>query len=142
MRKYNISANLVLTTEQLYDKATSAVQVNNSMGERFRPKIGVRQGYLLLPTVFNIFLEWIMSDALEEHDGKASIGGKNITNLRFADDINAQTEEEQELETLVENLDKICTRYKMEIQTDDKQRKWHPEGDQGEGQKLGTVTRF
>ena len=56
-----------------------------------------------------------MSDVLEEHDGKVSIGGRNITNLRFTDDIDAQAEEEQELEALVESLGKICTRYKMEI---------------------------
>ena len=56
-----------------------------------------------------------MSDALEEHDGKVSIGGRNITNLWFADDIDALAEEEQELEALVESLDKTCTRYKMEI---------------------------
>ena len=49
-----------------------------------------------------------MSDALEEHDGKVSIGGRNITNLRFADDINALAEEEQELEALVESLDKTA----------------------------------
>ena len=115
MRKYNISANLVRTIEQLYDKATSAVQMNGSMGEWFRTTVGVRQGCLLSPTLFNIFLEWIMSDALEEHDGKVSTGGRNITNLRFADDIDALAEEEQELEALVESLDKTCTRYKMEI---------------------------
>ena len=56
-----------------------------------------------------------MSDALEEHDGKVSIGGRNITNLRCADDIDALAEEEQDLEALVESLDKTCTRYKMEI---------------------------
>ena len=55
-----------------------------------------------------------MSDALEEHDGKVSIGGRNITKLRFADAIDALAEEEQELEALVESLDKTCTRYKME----------------------------
>ena len=38
-----------------------------------------------------------MSDALEKHDGKVSIGGRNITNLRFADDIDALAEEEQKL---------------------------------------------
>ena len=103
MRKYNISANLVRTIEQLYDKATSAVQINGST-------VGVRQGCLLSPTLFNIFLERIMPDALEEHDGKVSIGGRNITNLRFADDIDAVAEEEQELEALVESLDKTCTR--------------------------------
>ena len=43
------------------------------------------------------------------------IGGRNITNLRFADDIDALAEGEQELEALVETLDKTFTRYKMEI---------------------------
>ena len=56
-----------------------------------------------------------MSDALEEHDGEVSIGSKNITNLRFADDIDVLAEEEQELEVIVQSLDKSCTRYKMEI---------------------------
>ena len=80
-----------------YDKASSAVQMNGSLGEWFRTIVEVRQGCLLSPTLFNIFLERIMSDALEEHDGKVSIGGRNITSLRFADDIDALAEEEQEL---------------------------------------------
>ena len=46
----------------------------------------VWQGRLLKPTLFNIFLERVMSDALEKHDGKVSIGGKTITNLQFADE--------------------------------------------------------
>ena len=64
MRKYNISANLVCTIEQLYDKATSAVQMNGSIGEWFRTTVGVRQGCLLSPSLFNIFLKRIMSDAM------------------------------------------------------------------------------
>ena len=68
--------------------------------------VGVRQA--------NIFLERIMSDSLEEHDSKVSIGGRNITNLLFADDIDALADEEQELKALVESLDKTCIRYKME----------------------------
>ena len=63
----------------------------------------------------NVSLEQIMSGALEEHDEMVSIGDRNITNPWFADDIDALAEEEQELEGLVENLDKTCTRYKMEI---------------------------
>ena len=56
-----------------------------------------------------------MSDALEEHDGKVSIGGRNIINLRFADDIDPLAEEKQEQKALVESLQKTFTRYKMEI---------------------------
>ena len=94
MRKYNISANLVPNIEQLCDKATSAVQMIGSIGEWFRTTVGVRGGCLLSSTLFNIFLKWIMSDTLEEHDGKVSIGSRNITNLWFADEIDALAEEE------------------------------------------------
>ena len=41
-------------------------------------------------------LDRIMSDALEDYDGKVSIGGRTITNLRCADYIDALYEEEQE----------------------------------------------
>ena len=115
MRKYNIRAHLVCTTEQLYDKATHEVQMNGSMGEWFRTTVAVRHGRLLSPPLINIFLEWIMSDALEEYGRRVSIGGRNISNLEFADDIDAQAEEKQELQALAESLDKTCTRYKMEI---------------------------
>ena len=39
-----------------------------------------------------------MSDALEEHDGKVSLGGRTIISLRFSDEIDALSEEEQELD--------------------------------------------
>ena len=83
MRKYNIRANLVRTTEQLYDKATSQVQMNGSMREWFITTVGVRHGCLLSPTLINIFLKRIMSDTLEEHGRRLSIGDRNITNLEF-----------------------------------------------------------
>ena len=88
------------------------------------------------PPSSTFFSKRIMSGTLEEHDGKVSIGGRTITNLRFADDIDALAEVEQELEALVESFDKNCRRYKMEIsveknKTNDKQRQWHPEGYQG-----------
>ena len=129
------------------DHFYQTVQMNGSIGEWFRTTVGVRQGCLLSPTLFNIFLEWIMSDALEEHDGKVSIGGRNITNLRFADGIDALAEEQQELEALVESLDKTCTRYKMEVSAEKTKLMTNSvNGIQREikvkGQKLGTVTSF
>ena len=112
MRKHNISANLVRTIEQLYDKATSAVQMNGRVVQN-NSRSKARMSSVILP--LQHILERIMSNALEEHDGRVSISGKNITNLRFADDIDALAEEKQELEALVKSLDKTCTRYKMEI---------------------------
>ena len=86
-----------------------------------------------------------MSDALEEYDGKVSIGGRNITNLPFADDTDAVAEEENEQGRLVESLDKTCTRYKMEINTEKTKLMTNSaNGIQREikvkWQKLGTIT--
>ena len=107
MKKYNISTNLIQVIKNLYNKATSAVLFNGSIGDWFRTTIGVRQGCLLSPDLFNIFLERIMTDALEDLEGTVSIGGRTITMLRFADDIDGLAGEEEELANLVERLDKV-----------------------------------
>ena len=56
-----------------------------------------------------------MKDALENHEGTVSIGGRTITNLRFADDIDGLAGQEEQLAHLVERLDKVSTAYGMEI---------------------------
>ena len=56
-----------------------------------------------------------MTDALEDHEGTVSIGGRTITKLRFADDIDGLAGEEEELANLAERLDKTSTDYGMEI---------------------------
>ena len=111
MWEYNINANLVHAIKQLYDKSPSAVQMNSSTTEGCSTTVRVRQGCRLSSTLFNTFLERIMTDALEEHDGKVRIDGRNISNLRFADDIDALAEKEQALKALVDSLDKTCTRF-------------------------------
>ena len=104
MKKYNISTNLIQVIKNLYNKASSAVLFNSSIRDWFRTTVGVRQGCLLSPTL-NIFLERIMTDALEDHEGTVSIGGRTITNLCFADDIDGLAGKEEELANLVERLD-------------------------------------
>ena len=77
-----------------------------------------------------------MTDALEDHEGTVSIGGRTITNLCFADDIDGLAGEEEELANLVEHLDKASTAYSMEIsaedQADDKKHQWHQRRDLSE----------
>ena len=59
-----------------------------------------------------------MTDALEDHEGTVSIGGRTIANLRFVDDIDGLAGEEEGLANLVECLDKASTAYGMEISTE------------------------
>ena len=135
--KKKISTNLIQVIKNLYDKATSAILFNSSIGDWFRTTGRVRQGCLLSPTLFNIFLERIMTDALEDHEGTVSIGGRTITDLRFAVDIDGSAGEEEELANLVERLDKASTAYGMEISAEmtklmTKQHQWHQHRDQSE----------
>ena len=106
--------------ENLYDKAQSAVLFidNGSKKDCNRTSVGVRQGCLLSPVLFNIFLQTIICEALDDHEGSVSIGGRFITNVRFADDIVVNVEEEEEADVLADRLNTTTTRYKMEISPD------------------------
>ena len=90
MKKY-ISTNLIRVIKNLYYKATSAVFF--SIGDWFRTTFGVRQGCLLSPTLLNIFLERIMTDALEHHEGHQPW---RRNNFRFADDIDGLAGKKEE----------------------------------------------
>ena len=83
MKKYNISTNLIQVIKKPYSKATSAVLFNGTIGDWFRTTVGIQQGCLPSPILFNIFLERIMTDALEDHKGTVSIGGRTFTNLQM-----------------------------------------------------------
>ena len=100
--KYNISANLIRVIKNVYDKITSAVLFNSSIGDWVPTTVGVRRGCLLSPTLFNLFLERITTDAIEDHEGNVSIGSRTIANHRFGDDIDGLAGEGEELAKLVE----------------------------------------
>ena len=88
-----------------------------------------------------------MTDALEDQEGTVSIGGRTITNLHFADDIDGLAGEREELASLVERLDKASTAYGVEISAEkSKLMTNNTSGINPEikvnGQKLETVTSF
>ena len=88
-----------------------------------------------------------LEEALEDHEGTVSIGGRTITNLHFADNVDGLVREEEELANLVEHLDKASTACGMEISAE--KTKLMTNNTSGinteikvNGQKLETVTSF
>ena len=100
---------------------TPAVQVscllNSHLREFFKRTVGVRQGCLLSPVLFNLFLEQIMQEALHGHHTFISIGGRPICNLRFADDIDLMDGSNGELQDLTNKLVNRATACEMKAST-------------------------
>jgi len=118
MRNYGIDENLVQTIEALYKDSKSAVLLNCQIGESFKTKVGVRQGCILSPILFNIYLENIMQETLQNHHTSITIGGRPICNLRFADDIDLMAGTKHELQDLTNKLENSAGAYGMEISTE------------------------
>ena len=78
---------------------------------------GVCQGCILSPCLFNFYAEYIMRNAgLEEAQAGIKIAGKNINNLRYADDTTLMAEIEEELKSLLkvkEESEKVGLKLKI-----------------------------
>ena len=118
MGKYNIGKGITTLIQSLYDDARSKVRVHDNFSDWFRTTVGVRQGCLLSPTLFNLFLERIMEEALEGHEGGMRCAGRRINDLRFADDIELLEENEESLRKVTRRLDVTSKRYGMEVSTE------------------------
>ena len=78
----------------------------------FKANVGVRQGCVLSPTLFNMFLEQIMIDTLCSFSSGVKIRGRQIiTNLRFAGDIDLICSNEEDLRRLTSLLDITSRKY-------------------------------
>ena len=75
---------------------------NNGTTDSFQIGKGVRQSCILSPCLFNFYAEYIMRNAgLEEAQAGIKIAGRNINNLRYADDTTLRAESEEEIKSLL-----------------------------------------
>ena len=87
LRCFGIEEGLAQIMKSLFRSANSAVLVNSNTSEYFKITVGIRQGCLLSPVLFNLLLENTMRETLHNFKSSVSIGGRTISNPRFADDI-------------------------------------------------------
>ena len=100
----------------LNSKAKSCIRVNNNLTNWFETTIGVWQGCLLSPDLFNLFLENILAEAFEDYKKLGSnVDGYKLKDLRFADDIALIADSENDLQTLIERVHDVSRKYGMEI---------------------------
>ena len=99
--------------KSIYLQQKATVRFANETSEENRIKRGVRQGCISSPCLFNIiYTEYLIREALEEGEG-INVNGKNITNIRYADDTIILAESEQQLQHMIDELDATCEQYGM-----------------------------
>ena len=86
----------------LYSGQEATVRTGHGTTDWFQIGKEVRQGCILSPCLFNLYAEYIMRNTrLEEAQAGITIAGRNINNLRYADDTTLMAESEEELKSLL-----------------------------------------
>ena len=93
---------LICLLRNLYAGQEATVRTGHGTTDWFQIGKGVHQGCILSPCLFNFYAEYIMRNAgLEEAQAGIKIAGRNINNLRYADNTTLMSESEEELKSLL-----------------------------------------
>ena len=97
-----IPDHLTCLLRNLYAGHEATVRTGHGTTERFQIGKGVRQGCILLPCLFNLYAEYLMRNTgVNEIQAGIKIAGRNINNLRYAEDTTLMAESEEELKSLL-----------------------------------------
>ena len=107
--------HIVAVIQALYTSQKAAVQVEGEVTKWFSVGRGVRQGCILSPALFNIYSEMIMRNAMESSSHGANIGGRCISNLRYADDVALITEDKDSLQDLLLKINVASQQYNLDM---------------------------
>ena len=102
LKEMRIPDHLTCLLRHLYGGQEATVRTVHGTTDWFQIGKGVCQGYILSPCLFNLYAEYIMRNTgLEEAQTGIKVAGRNINNLRYADDTNLMAESEEELKSLL-----------------------------------------
>ena len=102
LNEMGIPDHLTCLLRNLYAGQEATVRTGHGTTDWFQIGKGVCQGYILSPCLFNLYAEYITRNAgLEEAQAGIKIAGRNINNLRYADDTTLMAESKEELKSIL-----------------------------------------
>ena len=116
MKKMGIPDHLTCLLRNLYTGQEATVRTGHGTTDWFQIGKGVCQGCILSPCLFNFYAEHIMRNAgLEEAQAGIKIAGRNINNLRYADDTTLMAESEEELKRLLMKVEEESEKVGLKL---------------------------
>ena len=100
-KEVGIPDHLTYLLRNLFADQETTVRIGHGTIDWFQIGKGVHQGCILSPCLFNLYAEYIMRNVLEEAQAGIKIAGRNINNLKYADDTTLMAEIEEELMSLL-----------------------------------------
>ena len=105
LQEMGIPDHLTCLLRNLCAGQEATVKIGHGKSDWFQIGKGVHQSYILPPCLFNLYAEYIMRNAeLDEAEAGIKIAGRNINNLRYADDTRLMAKSEEELKSLLIKL--------------------------------------
>ena len=102
LKEMGIPDHLTRLLRNLYAGQEATVRTGHGITDWLQTGEGVRQGCILSPCFLNLHAEYIMQNAgLDEAQAGIKIAGRNINNLRYADDTTLMAESKEELKSLL-----------------------------------------
>ena len=100
-----IPDHLTFLLRNLYAGQEATVRTGHGTADWFQIWKGVHQGCILLPCLFNLYAEYIVQNSrLDEAQARIKIAGRNINNLRYADDKTLMAESKEKLKSLLRKV--------------------------------------
>ena len=111
--------HLTCVLRNLYAGQEATVKTGHGTTDWFQIGKGVHQGCILSPCLFNLYAEYIMQNAsLNEAQAEIKIAGRNINNLRYADNTTLMAESEEQRRSLLmkvkEESEKVGLKFNIQ----------------------------
>ena len=115
LEKLNLDGKDLRTIKNIYWQQTAAIKVDQQIGPYQNIKMGVRQGCVFSPDLFNLYSDYIMR-AIDNIPGIV-VGGYNLNNLRFADDTALVASDQNNLQKMVNTITEESEKMGLSLNT-------------------------
>ena len=116
LKEMGIPDHMTCLLRNLYTGQKARVRTGHGTTDWFQIGKGVYQSCMLSPCLFNLYAEYIMRNAgLDEAQAGIKIAGRNINNLRHADDTSLMAESKEELNSLLMKLNEESEKVSLKL---------------------------
>ena len=113
--KYKIPNKLFYIIYSMYQNTTCRIKFPNGLSQYFPSFCGVKQGDVLSPTLFNLFINGLSDDLNNDTTDPIVIGDVKVTSLLYADDIILLSESQEGLQNALNILNNFCVSWKLDV---------------------------